>query len=51
MAKYKSILTEHEINILNNLKNEYKIIEQTKLNMMSVLSYLIKYGANLQTGI
>ena len=51
MAKYKSILTEHEINILNNLKNEYKIIEQTKLNMMSVLSYLIKYGANLQTGL
>ncbi len=51
MAKYKSILTEHEINILNNLKNEYKIIDQTKLNMMSVLSYLIKYGANLQTGL
>ena len=51
MVNYKTILIEREINLLNNLKSEYKIMEQTKLNMMSVLSYLIKHGANLQTGL
>ena len=47
----RKIQSSNRYKELNNLKNEYKIIEQTKLNMMSVLSYLIKYGANLQTGL
>ena len=51
MANYKTILIANEINTINNLKSNYIIMEQTKLNMMSVLSYLIKHGANLQTGL
>ena len=40
-----------EINTINILKDNYEIFDCTKINMMSVLSYLIKHGASTQTGL
>ena len=48
--KYTTNLTLNEINTINALKDNYKIFDKTKYNMMSVLSYLTKHGANLKRG-
>ena len=48
--KYTTNLTIKEIGTINDLKENYQIFNSTKLNMMSVLSYLIKHGANLKEG-
>lgn len=43
--EYKTNLTLEEINTINSLRSEYDIFDKTKLNMMSVLSYLVKHGS------
>ena len=48
--KYKINLTLKEIHTICNLENNYEIFNTTKLNMMSVLSYLIKNGADTVEG-
>lgn len=50
-SKYKTNLTMQEITLLNNLKDDYQIFERTKLNMMSVYSYVIKHGADTTIGL
>ena len=49
--KYTTNLTTEEINVINSLKDNYEIFTKTKLNMMSVLSYLIKHGATSNNGL
>ena len=49
--KYTTNLTVKEITTINDLKDNYEIFNSTKSNMMSVLSYLIKHGANLKKGL
>ncbi len=49
--KYTTNLTVKEITTINDLRDNYKIFNSTKSNMMSVLSYLIKHGANLKQGL
>ena len=49
--KYTINLTTEEINVINSLKDNYEIFTKTKLNMMSVLSYLIKHGATSNNGL
>lgn len=49
--KYTTNLTVKEITTINNLRDNYEIFNSTKSNMMSVLSYLIKHGANLKQGL
>lgn len=49
--KYTTNLTLNEITTINNLRDNYEIFNSTKSNMMSVLSYLIKHGANLKQGL
>ena len=49
--KYTTNLTVKEITTINDLRDNYKIFNSTKSNMMSVLSYLIKHGENLKQGL
>ncbi len=48
--EYKTNLIMRELNAINVLRDNHEILDCTKLNMMSVLSYLIKHGAATQTG-